>query len=382
MDFGISDIEIDYESGGVALSSPGGRHVLLHALWLRERAIGLNALDPVNGQRLYEPAELAPDLHITGVKLTPSGEIELEFSDGVDCRAVLPDIAIELGWCNDPQAPPAAEPWDASLSPRPEAFWSDLENPEAFRTLLASFYRTGFCVIRQTPTKSGSLAQMAQRFGYIRETHFGVLFDVVTKQRASDLAYTDIALAAHTDNPYRQPIPGIQFLHCLENTVAGGLSTLVDGFALVRRLALESPEQVKILSQTPVRFRYESDGAILQHSGPLIEYDLTGRLVRVRLSSRLDFAPPLEPDMLKIFYAGRRRLQLLAGDPEFEIRYAFEPGMLLMMDNYRTLHGRTAFDQSSGRRHLQGCYIDHDGPDGLYRMLVRDGAASVGRNVE
>jgi gamma-butyrobetaine dioxygenase len=26
------------------------------------------------------------------------------------------------------------------------------------------------------------------------------------------------------------------------------------------------------------------------------------------------------------------------------------------------LHGRTAFDTQEGRRHLQGCYLDSDGP--------------------
>ena len=36
-------------------------------------------------------------------------------------------------------------------------------------------------------------------------------------------------LAPHTDNPYRNPVPCIQLLHCIENEVSGGLSTLVDG---------------------------------------------------------------------------------------------------------------------------------------------------------
>ena len=42
--------------------------------------------------------------------------------------------------------------------------------------------------------------------------------------------------------------------------------------------------------------------------------------------------------------------------------------LLLMMDNQRLLHGRTAFQQG-GERHLQGCYIDHDGPDSRLRVL-------------
>jgi gamma-butyrobetaine dioxygenase len=42
-----------------------------------------------------------------------------------------------------------------------------------------------------------------------------------------------------------------------------------------------------------------------------------------------------------------------------------------MFDNRRLLHGRTAFDTNEGERHLQGCYIDSDGPRSLYRVLNR-----------
>ena len=65
----------------------------------------------------------------------------------------------------------------------------------------------------------------------MRLTHWGKLFNVQIKKDPTDTAYTDSALSSHTDNPYREPIPGIQFLHCLENNVSGGLSTLVDGSA-------------------------------------------------------------------------------------------------------------------------------------------------------
>ena len=42
-----------------------------------------------------------------------------------------------------------------------------------------------------------------------------------------------------------------------------------------------------------------------------------------------------------------------------------------MFDNYRTLHGRTSFSQSKGKRFLKGCYIDHDSTEGKLRFLER-----------
>lgn len=376
-----TQLHFEVAEAGVLANAPDSSK-WLHPLWLRERGQGPHVVDPVNGQRLYDPSMLDPSLSVVEVRNQSVDELIVSFSDGVECSLSIAAIAIELGFTNDPQSPPVPENWIGSLSPRPEADWNALDDPDHLRRALDGFFRYGFCVFRNTPTAPGSLRTLAERFGYVRETNFGMLFDVVKKPHANDLAYTNSALAAHTDNPYRKPIPGIQFLHCLENSVSGGLSTLVDGFAIVEQLIQEAPDQAAVLERTPVRFRYEAaGGAISQNYGTLIERNQSGALKRVRLSSRLDFAPPLARDEMGLYYAGRRRLQQLANDREFEIRYTFEPGMLLMMDNYRTLHGRTQYDDGAGHRHLQGCYIDHDGPDGLYRMLVRDGAAKVGRDV-
>ena len=49
----------------------------------------------------------------------------------------------------------------------------------------------------------------------------------------------------------------------------------------------------------------------------------------------------------------------------------------MFMDNHRALHGRTKFDSSKGHRHLQGAYIDHDGPDTMYRLAIRRRRASM-----
>jgi gamma-butyrobetaine dioxygenase len=56
-------------------------------------------------------------------------------------------------------------------------------------------------------------------------------------------------------------------------------------------------------------------------------------------------------------------------DSEFEIRFLLNAGDLVMFDNVRLLHGRTSFNPDEGLRHLQGCYIDIDGPRSIYRVL-------------
>ncbi len=368
----LSSVRLDHTSGGLSLSS-GEKSLVLHPLWVRERVFGVGVFDPVSHQRLYEHADIPADLRINKIIDSGDSDIDLEFSDGCCLRLDRASTLREIGWQDNPGALPEAVPWTARTIDLHQTDWKSLDAPENMKRFLKAYFKDGFCVIENTPTERDSLKKLARRFGYLRETNFGELFNVETKPHPSDLAYTDAALTSHTDNPYRAPVPGIQYLHCLRNEVSGGLSTLVDGMAIAIALQAESPEQAAVLERVFVRFRYEGPSAILEHHGPLIERDHDGVIRQIRLSSRLDYVPAIDPETLSLFYAGRKRLHEMSNSAEFQISFPFRAGTLLMMDNYRLLHGRTPFDGKQGHRHLQGCYIDHDGPASLYRMLIRDG---------
>jgi gamma-butyrobetaine dioxygenase len=62
----------------------------------------------------------------------------------------------------------------------------------------------------------------------------------------------------------------------------------------------------------------------------------------------------------------------LVADPAYQIRFRLDPGDLFVVDNRRVLHGRAAFEPSSGTRHLQGCYADVDGLHSKIAVLSRD----------
>lgn len=375
----LQTLQLDPDVGGLVLQAEDGRQAVLHPLWLRERSGEADQFDAGNHQRLFEPAELPADLRVTAAEAAGPDAISVTFSDGHRCGFALESLERELAWCADPAEPPAPEPWTADLARRPSASWTALETPSVLRDVLDGYFRAGFCLFTDVPNAPGTLAQVARRFGYLRDTNFGSLFDVQIKERPIDLAYTGLGLSAHADNPYRQPIPGIQLLHCLESTVAGGLSTLVDGFAVAERLAEEMPEGARMLERTPVRFTYDSEDAVMQSRGPLIERGPDGRLVRVRFSTRLDYVPPLPPAELTLYYAARRRMYELANADSMRITFRLEPGMVMMMNNERLLHGRTPFETGNGgRRHLQGGYIDHDGPDSLFRKLARETVEQAG----
>lgn len=367
-----NSVTIDQKSGGLVLKSEQ-QNLVLHPIWIRERVTGEGVFDPVSHQRLYEHADLPSDLRVIDIVSQNEETLKLKFSDGTLLQLDVSPTLQEIGWLKNIENIPSPKSWNATSNEFPEVDWATLDAPKAMKALLDDYFTYGFCLLQNTPTNHNNLKTLARRFGYLRETNFGELFNVETKPNPSDLAYTDVALASHSDNPYRAPVPGIQFLHCLKNNVSGGLSTLVDGMAIAEALYKESPKQAEILERVHVRFRYEGPSAILEHHGPLIERDHNGIIRQIRLSSRLDYVPALDPKTLTLFYDGRRRLHEMSNSEEFQISFPFRPGTLLMMDNYRLLHGRTAFNGQQGHRHLQGCYIDHDGPASLYRMLVRDG---------
>jgi gamma-butyrobetaine dioxygenase len=178
--------------------------------------------------------------------------------------------------------------------------------------------------------------------------------------KPENLAYSDFGLGLHTDNPYRDPVPGFQALHVQVSSPDGGDSLFGDGFALAEHLRVTHPASFALLSTTQVPFLYQSADAELYSEKPLIQLDSAGRLRAVHYNNRsiapLQLAAAEHPP----FYAAYRRFALLLREARFQVRMKLGNGDLVVFDNRRTLHGRTAFSSARHPRHLQGCYLTRD----------------------
>ena len=335
-------------------------------------------MDLRTGQRLHDPSDLDLALSIASVSEPESGRYRIRFSDGHEADFVDRQLLEELALAPADHDIPAPRLWNASTGKVRRFAWMEKPDDSQLDEWLRQFLETGFIVFGGVPTRPGALLRVGSLFGFTRETNFGPLFDVRSTAEASDLAYTSLPLDPHTDNPYRDPVPGVQLLHCLINETSGGHSTLVDGFAAARALETRDTEAFALLSSMPVRFRYQDEGTELVASAIPIELDANGGLVAIHFSPRLDFVPLHPPERLNAYYRARRAFDHLLRSPEFEVRFPLLAGELLMMDNRRLLHGRTGFDPAEGVRHLQGCYIDIDGPRSLYRVVRRRLAADHG----
>ncbi|GAA0638400.1 TauD/TfdA family dioxygenase [Halomonas beimenensis] len=345
-----------------------GRRIELPALWLRERCQDAESLDAVTQQRLFNPHALEEDLRLIAAEPLDEGRARLSFSDGHRGDYDFTRLAAEF----DPDdGLPTPLPWDAGVDRTAFTFdWERMGDPDRFQASLEAFLRYGVLVLEKVPTTGGTLVEVGETYGRVRSTNFGRYFEVLSRPGSNDLAYRPVPLAPHTDNPYRNPVPGIQLLHCLRNETSGGLSTLVDSLTVAERLRAEDPEGYRLLASTPVRFRFVDDEVELIERRPMIHLDARGRLTGVHYSPRLDALPLMDEARIRAFHRARRRLGELFADPSYRIAFALREGELMMFDNNRVLHGRTAYDPNEGLRHLQGCYIDRDGPAGRYRALT------------
>ena len=220
--------------------------------------------------------------------------------------------------------------------------------------------RYGCALLRGVPASPGRVLEIAATFGYVRETNYGKLFDVRVEPDPDNLAFTSREIAPHTDNPYRDPVPTLQLLHCLRDArshgkQAGGDTGLVDGFAAAAALRAADPESFAVLTGTPVPFGYIDKETELTARQPLISLSPRGRITAVRYNDRSMRGPADEH-----FCAALQTWARLLARPEFLLRLRLSPGDCLIFDNTRVLHARTAF-AATGERHLQGCYADLDG---------------------
>lgn len=227
---------------------------------------------------------------------------------------------------------------------------------------------SGLTQIRGVPTEPGSLALIAKRISFIRESNFGVLFNVQSKADADSNAYTAFNLPLHSDLPTRELQPGLQFLHCLVNEADGGESIFVDGFAIANALREEDSEAFKALCEIPVEFRNKDRHSDYRCLAPIIALDALGDVAEIRMANFLRGPFEASAEQMPLLYRAYRRFIAMTREQRFRVVKRLNPGELWCFDNRRTLHARNAFDPTSGARHFQGCYIDRD--ELLSRILV------------
>ena len=198
----------------------------------------------------------------------------------------------------------------------------------------------GFCFVSSTPVTPEATNELLEAIGPVRNTHYGGFYDFVPDLAKADTAYTNLALAAHTDTTYFTEPAGLQAFHMLSHTPPpagageggelGGKSLLVDGFYAAHRLRKESPDCYEMLRKVRIPWHASGNQGVAiapDRAYPVIEGTLS-KVHRVRWNNDDRGVVPLGIDV-KEWYRAARKWNSILRRPQNEYWFQLEPGRVL-----------------------------------------------------
>ena len=216
----------------------------------------------------------------------------------------------------------------------------------------------GFTILRNLPWEA--LDPLTAAIGPIYKlARNGPYSTVKVEPNAQDLSFEGGALSPHTDLTYLPAPRVVQLLYCVENQATGGESVVVDGYRIAQDFHIHYPHYFQILAETPVQFRhfYSQWNYFVSHTTPILKQDYRGFVSDLYYCHK-NFDLDLPFNQVEGFYEAYCAFGRYLNNPSYQYWYRMEPGDCLLVQNFRVLHGRSAFDPNSGPRHLEIAYIE------------------------
>ena len=335
-------------------------------LWLRDHIFNDENWDFTTNQRKTFTADLDPKIFVKKAKIIDKGKyLILEWSDQKKLAKYSSQFLYDVSK-NYNLKKNFYKTWEGK-DIRKDIFlkFDKAITDEGFKKLLKNLCSCGFCVITNCKPNKNSVKKIAYKIGYIRQSIFGGLWSFEANNKMSDSAYSKSELRPHTDSTYSNDAPGLQLLLCCKYNAKGGESILVDGFKIAEKIKKKNKKMFEILSTVEVPGNYIGDGVFLKAQRPIFKLDKKDKIIQVSFNN-YDRAPfRLDKKKTIEFYKALRKFDLLANDKKLQWRRVLKPGELLIINNWRILHGRSKF---KGLRKMSGCYINKEDFDSICRL--------------
>ncbi|XP_050436652.1 trimethyllysine dioxygenase, mitochondrial [Adelges cooleyi] len=241
-----------------------------------------------------------------------------------------------------------------SLPARVDA--NSLITTEGQRELVRSILKYGIGVITNVEPTLEATEKVIRHIAKPYDLMFGPMWIVGPNEKYhKDPAYSNGSLVAHNDNTYLNDGAGLQVFHMLErdNNGTGGLSTAVDGFKVAEILKQENHLHFKCLTEIDVETEYVNLDSHYKWSEPVIKINsTTNDINQIRFNIYDRTCQP--QSRITEFYASYAHFVEILKREELYWEYALQPGTVVIYNNWRILHGRTAF---TGKRVFVGCYV-------------------------
>jgi len=249
-----------------------------------------------------------------------------------------------------------------------------MESDEGLKQCLSNLVKYGFCLVDGAPASIEGTQAVVEKITFILKTLFGTMWSFKADAARSDTAYSTLSLGAHTDTTYYDHPAGMQVFHCLKHNGSGGKTLLVDGFHAINEFQKAHPRDFQLLSQLVIPHEYKepagenSPGYHLYSLGTVIKLHPSSKEVLQLRFNPYDRAPlnTVSPQQQEKFYQAYDKLAHFIAKEEGEFWIKLKPGSVLLIDNWRVMHGRSEFD---GERIMCGCYLPRDEWLSKARML-------------
>ncbi|KAI8623827.1 trimethyllysine dioxygenase [Xylariaceae sp. FL1651] len=344
-------------------------------IWLRDNCRCSTCINQDTRQRNFSTFELPEDIKPAELETTEDG-LKIHWSHDSHESFYTWDFLNSYIKRDRPEPEPLDIEYFAAEGHRnPSIAYNEFEGDDtrAVGRLTDLIKRRGFAFVTGVSTKSAqSTETLLKKIAFIRETHYGGFYDFVPDLALADTAYTNIALAAHTDTTYFTDPAGLQAFHLLSHTDSspregsgaslGGKSLLVDGFYAAEILRREHPDLFDILACVNLPWHASGNEGITispDKMYPVLEYDSSKAVMhRIRWNNDdrgvVPFGAKYTPAE---WYKAARKWNEILKRNELEYWFQLQPGNVLIFDNWRVLHGRSAF---TGIRRICGGYINRD----------------------
>jgi alpha-ketoglutarate-dependent taurine dioxygenase len=238
---------------------------------------------------------------------------------------------------------------------------------------LTHLNKYGLLFLKNVPESEQSVVEIAGRIGNLKDTFYGRTWDVKSKPKAENIAYTQQFLGLHMDLLYTSNPPHLQLLHSLRARAPRGESFFSDSFHAAHQLARQSASHFRTLATFPVTYHYHHPTYHYHFNRPTIELfpypkysDPTNYAIK-----HVNWSPPFQGPFeariggenntaLRNYIAASHAFEKLLSAEENLYEYRLEEGECVIFDNRRVLHARRAFDAQKGERWLKGAYVDDD----------------------
>jgi gamma-butyrobetaine dioxygenase len=250
-----------------------------------------------------------------------------------------------------------------------------LTHPAQREAVLSAVLRDGVAVLHAVPCRTGAVVGVGQNISIIRETSAGQLVDIRAPDPGGEPQVRYRASQPATALPFRDPVPTLKLLHCLQGNATGGESTLVDGFQAAARFRLVNASAFRILATTPVTFTFSGRRAELRATRPVIDLDPAGRIREVRFAPAFLRQLRLPPGEFTRFENAHRAFAEQISREDLLLSIPLQPGDCLLIDNTRILTGRAS--SAGDTRHFQACWADLDALSSTLAMARRSRAGEL-----